>query len=160
MYHINTFESTCSLQVIHSNCSCTTYVQFLDKRFPITNIMFTCTLTSEFRSKSSKIDFYQVPVTITCVMSANNYHRTVTHPTNAFSYENQIWWTILFEVIQLQGTRSQHIFAHDTTAQLSWHVQNFVVITLLESKKIRIDGWMISENVSMSLPWLSPRADL
>ena len=30
--------------------------------------------------------------------------------------------------------RSQQIFAHVTTAQLSWHVQNFVAITVLASR--------------------------
>ena len=36
--------------------------------------------------------------------------------------------------IPLLAIKSQQIFAHDTTAQLSCHVQNFVVITVLESR--------------------------
>ena len=34
--------------------------------------------------------------------------------------------------VSKSGPRSQQIFAQDTTAQLSCHVQNFVDITLLE----------------------------
>ena len=49
----------------------------------------------------------------------------------------QIWWKLRIDVsavIQLLATRSQQSFAHATTAQLSCHVQNFVAITLLESR--------------------------
>ena len=45
----------------------------------------------------------------------------------------QIRWKFRLVVIQLLAIRSQQVFAHATTAQLSWHVQKFVTITLLES---------------------------
>ena len=46
----------------------------------------------------------------------------------------QIRWKFRRAVIPLLANRSQQIFAHDTTAQLSCHVQNVVAITLLESR--------------------------
>ena len=46
----------------------------------------------------------------------------------------QIWWKIPFAVIPLLAIRSRQTFAHATTAQLSCHVQNFVVITVWESR--------------------------
>ena len=39
---------------------------------------------------------------------------------------------ICFAVIQFLIMKLQQIFAHAMTAQLSWHVQNFVAITELE----------------------------
>ena len=51
--------------------------------------------------------------------------------TNDFLLAIQIWWTLCFVVIQYLAIRSQHIFAHATTAQLSCHVQKSVAITLL-----------------------------
>ena len=45
----------------------------------------------------------------------------------------QIQWKLNFAAIQLFAVRSQeNYFAHAMTAQLSCHVQNYVVITLLE----------------------------
>ena len=41
--------------------------------------------------------------------------------TNDFLLAIQIWWTLCFVVIQYLAIRSQHIFAHATTAQLSCH---------------------------------------
>ena len=41
---------------------------------------------------------------------------------------------IRFAVIPLMAIISKQIFAHATTAQLSCHVQNFVSITVLESR--------------------------
>ena len=38
------------------------------------------------------------------------------------------------------------MFAHATTAQLSWHVQNFVVITLLESRLEQNEIYIINLN--------------
>ena len=46
----------------------------------------------------------------------------------------QIRWKLRIAVIPLLAIRSQQIFAHTTTAQLSWHVQKFVAITILESR--------------------------
>ena len=44
----------------------------------------------------------------------------------------QIQWKIRLTVIQSPVTKSQQNFAQDMTVQLSCHVKNFVVITLLE----------------------------
>ena len=46
----------------------------------------------------------------------------------------QIRWKLCLAVITLLAIRSQQIFAHATTAQLSYHVQNFIAITVLESR--------------------------
>ena len=54
--------------------------------------------------------------------------------TNDFLPAIQIRWKLRLAVIPLLAIRSQQIFAHATTAQLSCHVQNFVVITVLESR--------------------------
>ena len=45
-----------------------------------------------------------------------------------------IRWKLRLAVIPLLAIRSQQIFAHATTAQLSCHVQNFVTITVSESR--------------------------
>ena len=52
--------------------------------------------------------------------------------TNDFLPAIQIRWKFRLAVILLLAIRSQQIFAHATTAQLSCHVQNFVAITVLE----------------------------
>ena len=54
--------------------------------------------------------------------------------TNDFLPAIQIRWKLRLAVILLLAIRSQQIFAHATTAQLSCHVQNFVAITVLESR--------------------------
>ena len=54
--------------------------------------------------------------------------------TNNFLLAIQIRWKLRHAVIPLLTNRSQQIFAHATTAQLSCHVQNLVVITVLESR--------------------------
>ena len=54
--------------------------------------------------------------------------------TNGFLPAIQIRWKLRLAVIPLMAIRSQQIFAHATTAQLSCHVQNFVAITVLESR--------------------------
>ena len=41
-------------------------------------------------------------------------------------------WKIWYSVIKLLAIRSLQSFAHATTAVLSWHVQNFVVISSSE----------------------------
>ena len=56
------------------------------------------------------------------------------HFTNSCLLVFQIWWKLHLAVIPKLAMRSQQIFAHATTAQLSCHVQIFVVITLLESR--------------------------
>ena len=53
--------------------------------------------------------------------------------TNDFLPAIQIRWKFRLAVIPLLAIRSQQIFAHATTAQLSCQVQNFVAITALES---------------------------
>ena len=52
--------------------------------------------------------------------------------TNDFLPAIQIRWKLCLAVIPLLAIRSQQIFAHATTAQLSCHVQNFVAITISE----------------------------
>ena len=59
---------------------------------------------------------------------------TGAHFTNDFLPAIQIRWKLRLAVIPLLAIRSQQIFAHATTAQLSCHVQNFVAITVLESR--------------------------
>ena len=54
--------------------------------------------------------------------------------TNDFLPAIYIRWKIRLAAIPLLAIRSQQIFAHATTAQLSCHVQNFVAITVLESR--------------------------
>ena len=54
--------------------------------------------------------------------------------TNDFLPAIEIPWKLCLAVIPLPAIRSQQIFAHAMTAQLSCHVQNFVVITALESR--------------------------
>ena len=49
-----------------------------------------------------------------------------------FSIVIQIWWKIGFSITPLWSTISLQNFAHTMTAQLSCHVQNFIVITLLQ----------------------------
>ena len=46
----------------------------------------------------------------------------------------QIRWKLRLAITPLLAIRSQQILAHATTAQLSCHVQNFVAITVLESR--------------------------
>ena len=59
---------------------------------------------------------------------------TGVHFTNDFLPAIQIRWKLRLAVIPLLAIRSRQIFAHATTAQLSWHVQTFVAITVLESR--------------------------
>ena len=46
----------------------------------------------------------------------------------------QIRWKLRLAAIPLRFVSSQQMFAHATTAQLSCHVQNFVAVTVLESR--------------------------
>ena len=55
------------------------------------------------------------------------------HCTNHFSIVNQIPWKLGFHVIPLQVIISLQNIAQATTAQLSCHVQNFVMIVLAQS---------------------------
>ena len=52
--------------------------------------------------------------------------------TNNFSMAIQIRWKFHVVVIQFWGNKSLQIFAHAMTAELSWHKQNRLAITLLE----------------------------
>ena len=57
------------------------------------------------------------------------------HFTNAAaSILIQIQWTMHFDITQFLGIWSQQNFTQATTAQLLWHVQNFVVITQLDTE--------------------------
>ena len=62
----------------------------------------------------------------------------------------QTRWKLRLAVIPLLAIRSQQIFAHATTAQLSCHVQNFVAITVLASR------WEWNEiSIEFELRWKS-----
>ena len=54
--------------------------------------------------------------------------------TNGFLPAIQIRWKLRLATIPLLAIRSQRNFAHATTAQLSFHVQKIVAITVLESR--------------------------
>ena len=54
--------------------------------------------------------------------------------TKVFLPAIQIQWKLRLAIIPLLAIRSRQIFAHATTAQLLCHVQNFVAITLLDSR--------------------------
>ena len=56
------------------------------------------------------------------------------HFTNNFLPAIQIRWKLRLAVIPLLAIKSQQIFAHATSAQLSWHTQKFVAITVSESR--------------------------
>ena len=58
------------------------------------------------------------------------------HFTNNFSITIQMWWKFNFALIQIQIKWSLQNFAHDTTAVLSWQVQDFVAIL---SAAIKLD---------------------
>ena len=58
----------------------------------------------------------------------------------------QLRWKIHLTVISLLAIRSQQMFAHATTAQLSCHVQHYVAITVLEPRW----GWNDMSNNSDS----------
>ena len=64
--------------------------------------------------------------------SEDNVYEAGARFTNDFLPAIQIRWKPRLAVIPLSVIRSQQIFAHATTAQLSCHVQNFVAITVLE----------------------------
>ena len=81
-------------------------------------------------------------------------HGHITGPgarfTNDFLPAIQIWWKLRLAVIPLLAIRSQQIVAHATTAQLSWHVQNFVAITVLELR------WEWNEiSMEFELRWIN-----
>ena len=58
----------------------------------------------------------------------------------------QIRWKLRLVVIPLLTIKSQHIFEHGTTAQLSCHAQNFVAIAVLKSR------WEWNEMWSKNVP--------
>ena len=54
-----------------------------------------------------------------------------------FTIKIKIPWKNCIGVVRLLGIRSLQYLAHDVTAQLSHHVQNFVAITLLDKTKMK-----------------------
>ena len=64
------------------------------------------------------------------VLSLYIFCSTRARFTNDFLPAIQIRWKLRLAVIPLLAIRSQQIFEHATTAQLSCHVHNFVAITL------------------------------
>ena len=69
--------------------------------------------------------------------------------TNDYLPAIQMRWKSRLVVIPLLAIRSQQIFAHATTAQLSCHLQNFVAITVLKLRwewneiSIEFDGKLV-----------------
>ena len=60
----------------------------------------------------------------------------------------RVRWKLRLAVIPLLAIRSQQVFAHATTAQLSCHVRNFVAITVFEPR------WERSEvSIEFELRW-------
>ena len=57
---------------------------------------------------------------------------TGAHFTNNVSIAIQILWKIRFSVTQFVGMVLLHNFKHNTTVQLSYHMQNFAAINLAE----------------------------
>ena len=55
-------------------------------------------------------------------------NRSGAHFTNNFSITIQMWWKFHFALIQILMKWSLQNLAHGTTAELSWHVPNFVAI--------------------------------
>ena len=51
-----------------------------------------------------------------------------THFTKVYVLRIEISWKFHFVLIVIQMIKSSHKFAHVTTAELSWHVQNCVLI--------------------------------
>ena len=88
----------------------------------------TVTLTGVHISNSTKLvtRFTLVILVGACVPG--------TRFTNGFVPAIQIRWKLRLSITPLLAIRSQQIFAHATTAQLSCHVNNFVAITVLESR--------------------------
>ena len=82
------------------------------------------------------------------------------HFTDGILLKICICWEIRIAMIQLLTIRSLQFFAHARTAQLSWHVQNFVVITELEfelelteiSIKFELHGGTVSGMSSSGQP--------
>ena len=67
---------------------------------------------------------------------------------NDFLPAIQILWKLRLAATPLLAIRSQQIFAHATTAQLSCHVQNIVAIIVLES------GWEWNKiSIEFELRW-------
>ena len=79
----------------------------------------------------------------------------IFHPgarfTKDFLPAIQIRWKPCLAVILLLAIRSQQVFAHATTAQLSYHVQNFAAITVLETSWEQIENfhriWIVMEKL-------------
>ena len=67
------------------------------------------------------------------------------HFTNDFLLAIQTRWKLRLAVILLLAIRSQQIFAHATTAQLSCHVKKFVAITVLASRWEWNEIWIAME---------------
>ena len=66
-----------------------------------------------------------------CLHSLQQEYKPRVHATHNIWRKIQIKWISNFVVIPSLGIRSLQNFAHAMTAVLSWHVQNFVVMTLL-----------------------------
>ena len=77
------------------------------------------------------------------VIKANRF--AIGHHTDDISCKILIWWILFYVIIHVQVTRSLHNFAHAMTAQLSWHVQNFVVIVSLKSELEINEIWVKSD---------------
>ena len=107
----------------------------LELRLPGTNLVPLGSGNSVFRAKplpKSMVIDWLIDWLIDCELpleseSQMTPERALTGPhfTNDFSIVIQIQWKIGFSVTSMLSIISLQNFAHATSAQLSWHVQNF-----------------------------------
>ena len=71
--------------------------------------------------------------------------RPGTHPTNDISIEFKIQWKFCNALVHNIFSWSQWNFAHVMTVTLSWHVQNFIVISQARFKPEQCKVWSIFE---------------
>ena len=98
---------------------------------------------------AGKISFQDF-ISLSRPLSPCNFEPPGARFTNGFLSAIQIRWKRRLAVIPLRAIRSRQFFAHATTAQLSCHKQNFVAITLLDSR------WECNEiSIKFEMRWKS-----
>ena len=88
--------------------------------------------------------FHHLFYSFKCYYGIHMIHTPGAHFTNGFSIIIQIGWKIWISMTPLWGIILLQNFAHGTTAQLSCHVQNFIVIRSL---------WLEWEQDEVSIEW-------
>ena len=78
--------------------------------------------------------YFSAKKNVLCVYQSVTTLRPGASFTSGFLPAIQIRWKLRLAITPLLAIRSQQIFAHATTAQLSCHVKHFVAITVLESR--------------------------